>query len=233
MAVEDRSSSAWNAEYRRLQEARLRQAWARSTPIQRAMDPKGVAAAQALVCPSPTVSNRRDPLADGTESGTGLKPSLSSPSGGKRPLTQERARRRECCKSHLERISSCALLVRSGLQARATGLEKTLQGYGRKRDARGVSGEGAPLREGQVSPREERSRPVERDGEECELTVDMLSHLGPLQDLTALELCVEGLTSARLLKACTSLKSLSLNVNRLSSPAGLVVSTSLVRLGLR
>eukprot|EP00752_Nemacystus_decipiens_P011290 g10033.t1 len=114
MVQEDRTSSAWNAEYRRLQEARLRQAWARSTPVQRAMDPGGVAAAQALVCSPPTVSNRR-----------------------------------------------------------------------------------------------------------------------PLQDLTALELCVEGLTSAPLLKACTSLKSLSLNVNRLSSPAGLVVSSSLVRLGLR
>eukprot|EP00903_Cladosiphon_okamuranus_P007028 g6834.t1 len=141
MAVEDRSSSVWNAEYRRLQEARYRKAWARSTPIQRAMDPEGMAAVHSLG--------------------------------------------------------------------------------------------GVPLREGQASPREERGSPVERDGEECELTVDMLSHLGPLQDLTALELCVEGLTSAPLLKACTSLKSLSLNVNRLSSPSGLVVSTSLVRLGLR
>lgn len=238
MAVEDRSSSAWNAEYRRLQEARLRRAWARSTPIQRAMDPEGVAAAQALVGSSPTVSNRRDSPVAGTGAETELRPSLSS--DGKRPLMLERARRRECCKNHLERISSYALRVRSGLQPAAKGLDKTLQGYGktlqgygRNRDAGGAFREGAPLRGGQVSPREERGRPVERDGEECELTVDMLSHLGPLQDLTALELCVEGLTSAPLLKACTSLKSLSLNVNRLSSPAGLVVSTSLVRLGLR
>lgn len=231
MAVEDRSSAAWNAEYRRLQEARLRQAWARSTPIQRAMDPKGVAAAQALVCSSPTVPNRRDSLVAGTGAGTELKPSLLS--DWKRLLTLERARRRECCKSHLERISACALRVRSRQQAAAKGLDKTLQGYGRIGNPRGASRAGVPLREGRVSPREDRGRPVERDGEECELTVDMLSHLGPLQGLTALELCVEGLTSATLLRACTSLKSLSLNVNRLSSAAGLVVSTSLVRLGLR
>lgn len=231
MSIEDRSSSVWNAEYRRLQEDRLRQAWARSTPIQRAMDPGGVAAAQALVFLFHTVSNRRASLVAGTGAWTKLKSSF--PFNGKMSLVLERARRRECCKSLLESISSCALRVRSRQQAAAKGLEKTLQGYGRNRDTRGVSQGDAPLRVGQVSPREERGRPVERDGEECELTADMLSHLGPLQDLTALELCVEGLTSAPLLKACTSLKSLSLNVNRLSSPAGLVVSTSLVRLGLR
>lgn len=231
MAVEDHSSSAWNAEYRRLQESRLRQAWARSTPIQRAMDPGGKSAARALVCSSPTVSNRRDSQKTETRAGTKLK--SSSPFDGERTLTLERARRRECCKSHVEKISSYALQVRSSQQTAAKGLHKMLKGSGGNRDARSGSQRGAPLREWQVSPREERGRQVERDGEECELTVDMLSHLGPLQDLTALELCVEGLTSAPLLKACTSLKSLSLNVNRLSSPAGLVVSTSLVRLGLR
>lgn len=229
MAVEDRCSLAWNAEYRCLQEVRLRRAWARSTPIQRAMDPRGVAAAQALVCPPPVVPNRCDSLV--AEAGAELKPSLPFDEG--KPLILERARRRECCKSHLEIISSSALQVQSGQQAAAKGLEKTLQGYGRNLDASDVPRGGVPLRKSQVSPREERGRPVERDGAECELTADMLSHLGPLRDLTALELCVEGLTSAPLLKACTSLKSLSLNVNRLSSPAGLVVSTSLVRLGLR
>lgn len=232
MAVEDRSSSAWNVENRRRQEVRLRQAYARSTPIQRAMDRRGIAEAQSLVCSSsPTMSNRRDSLMAGAESGTELKP--SSFFDGRKPLMLEQAIRRECCKSHLERISSRALQVRSRKQAVAKELDKTLQSCGRNWNPSGVSRGGAPLREGHASPREDRGRPVERDGAECELTEDMLSHLGPLHDLTALELCVEGLTSAPLLQACTSLKSLSLNVNRLSSAAGLVVSTSLVRLGLR
>lgn len=222
MAVEDSTSAAWNAEYGRREKIRLRQAWARSTPVQRAMDPGGVAAAQALV------------RSCRTGSGTEAELKTSAIVDWRRALVLERARRRNCCKRHLARVSSSALRVRCRLQASLPikGLDMTLGGYGRDGDIRGIPQTGAPSGDGRTSPRG-KGRPAERDGAECELTMDMLSHLGPLRDLTALELCVEGLTSASLLQTCTSLKSLSLNVNRLSSPAGLAVSTSLVRLGLR
>lgn len=229
MAVEDRTSSAWNAKYRRHQKRCFRQARVRSTPIQRAMDPAGVAKARALVCSSPARSSSRGSLVTGTVSRAELQSSTGF-DGGR--LILERARRRESCTIHLDNISARVLQIRSRRQAEIMRLDKTLNGSG-KFDALANSLGGAPLREDQVSPREGRVGPAERDGAECELTMDMLSHLGPLQALTALDLCVEGLTSASLLQACTSLKSLSLNVNRLSSPAGLVVSTSLVRLGLR
>lgn len=221
MAAKDSASATWNAELRRQREACLREAWAKSTPIQRAMDPRGVAAARALVC------------ADGVRAPS--KPELSELLDERTMLMMEQARRREYCKSHLDRISACALRVRKDRQATAhtKGLGRTLSGHGNKSCARGGSQGEASFKEDPVSPRKDRAGPAERDGAECKLTSDMLSHLGPLEDLTALELCVEGLTSASLVQACTSLKSLSLNVNRLSSPSGLVVSTSLVSLGLR
>ncbi|CAM9322982.1 unnamed protein product [Ectocarpus sp. 6 AP-2014] len=221
MAAEDSASATWNAEFRRQREACLREAWARSTPIQRAVDPRGVAAARALVC------------ADGVR--TPSKPEPSELLDERTILVMEQARRREYCKSHLDRISASALRVRKDRQAAAhtKGLGRTLSVHGNKSGARGGSQGEMSFEEDLVSPKNDRAGPAERDGAECKLTSDMLSHLGPLEDLTALELCVEGLTSASLLQACTSLKSLSLNVNRLSSPSGLVVSTSLVRLGLR
>ena len=231
MAVEDRVSSAWNVECHRFENILLRQAWARSTPAQRAMHPRGVAAAQSLVCPCPTRSSRQGFVAAETRTGVELK-KPSTIVDWRKTLMLERSRRRNCCKGHLERVSSSALRARCKRQAPLPikGLDTVLAGYGRESDFRGGTSQAkAPSREGQVSTREDRGRP----GGGVELTMDMLSHLGPMEDLTALELCVEGLTSASLLQACTSLKSLSLNVNRLSSPAGLAVSTSLVRLGLR
>ncbi|CAN0510270.1 unnamed protein product, partial [Ectocarpus sp. 12 AP-2014] len=221
MAAADSASATWNAAFRRQRETCLREAWARSTPIQRAVDPRGAAAARALVC------------ADGVRAPSKLEPSelLDERS----MLMMEQARRREYCKRHLNQISASALRVRTDRQAAAhtKGLGRTLSGHGNKSGARGGSQGEVSFEEDLVSPKKDRAGPAERDGAECKLTSDMLSHLGPLEDLTALELCVEGLTSASLLQACTSLKSLSLNVNRLSSPSGLVVSTSLVRLGLR
>ncbi len=233
MVVEDSTSSAWNVEYRHREKIRLHQAWARSTPVQRAMDPKGIAAAQALVRSCPTGSSRQSCTVAGA--GTEAEWQLSAIANWRRTLMLERARRRNYCKGHLARVSSNALRVQCRRQASlpVKGLDMQLAGYGRDGNIRGVSKVGAPSGgDGQASPRGE-GGPAERDGAECELTMDMLSHLGPLKDLQALELCVEGLTSVSLLQACTSLKLLSLNVNRLSSPAGLAVSTSLVRLGLR
>lgn len=232
MAVEDSASSAWNETYRRQGERCFRQARARSTPIQRAMDPTGVAAARALVCSSPDGSSPYGSLATGTETVAPTSESKSSVNFDGKSLILERVRRRESCKIHLDSVFARVLQVRSRRQAETKKLAKALDDSG-KFDALANSLGGTTLRKDQVSPREGRGGPAERDGAECELTMDMLSHLGPLQDLTALDLCVEGLTSASLLHECTSLKSLSLNVNRLSSPIGLVVSTSLVRLGLR
>lgn len=229
MAIEDSASTVWNAECRRQKERLFRRARARSTPIQRAMDATGVAAARALVCSSPAGSSPRGSLVTGAAARMELKPSATL---NGRMLTLERVRRRESCKIHLDTISARALQVRSRRQAETKGLGKTISGSGTF-DALANSLGGTHRREEKSFPREERVGPAERDGAECELTMDMLSHLGPLRDLNALDLCVEGLTSASLLQACTSLKSLSLNVNRLSSPAGLVVSSSLVRLGLR
>ncbi|CAN0494415.1 unnamed protein product, partial [Ectocarpus sp. 12 AP-2014] len=221
MAAADSASATWNAAFRRQRETCLREAWARSTPIQRAVDPRGAAAARALVC------------ADGIRAPS--KPEPSELLDARSMLMMEQARRREYCKRHLNQISASALRVRKDRQAAAhtKGLGRTLSGHGNKSGARGGSQGEVSFEEDLVSPKKDRAGPAERDGAECKLTSDMLSHLGPLEDLTALELCVEGLTSASLLQACTSLKSLSLNVNRLSSPSGLVVSTSLVRLGLR
>lgn len=151
-------------------------------------------------------------------------------------LTNERARRRECYVGRLDRISARSLNSSTRLEAATPSkhlgtqsVDSSRRGgtYDRPRWGAATAGND------RVSPREGRAGPAERDGAECDLTADMLSHLGPLQDLAELELCVEGLTSASLVRECTSLKSLSLNVNRLSSPAGLVASKALVRLGLR
>lgn len=231
MVVEDRACSAWNAEHRREQKFLRLQARARSTPIQRAMDPTGVAAARSLICALPY---RSGCLAVGKDVRARPEPPVGLERSGE--LAKERARRRECYKGRLDRISARSLNDSTRFEASTP--SKPLGNFSVDSRHRGGAydrprGGRANGREGHVSPREGRVGPAERDGEECDLTVDMLSHLGPLQDLAELELCVEGLTSASLLRACTSLKSLSLNVNRLSSPAGLVASTTLVRLGLR
>ncbi|CAN0097012.1 unnamed protein product, partial [Scytosiphon promiscuus] len=222
MVVEDHSSSAWNTEDRCQLRRRIRQAWAKSTPIQRAMDPEGTAAARALAYTSSPNPHRQISFVAGPKSTT--------------ELAVERARRRENCKHHLRSVYAGARQARRDFyRAAATSktLENTKVGPTNTDDACSGSQDEAALQRGQISPVEGRAGPAERDGAERELAMDMLLHLGPMKDLTELDLSVEGLTSASLLRACTSLKSLSLNVNRLSSPAGLVESTSLVRLGLR
>lgn len=251
MAVEDRECLAWNAEHRLKQEQLRVQTRARSTPIQRAMDPKGIAAARSLTC-GPLPPSVRDHPGLGLGVENGVRARSEGPAGFEqhsRELVQERARRRECYKHRLNRISARSLDASNttessskkneGSAASSTCLgnhsidSTSRDNGGADRHPRGDSATGRNGGNGHNSSLEGRVRPAERDWEECDLTADMLSHLGPLQDLAELELCVEGLTSASLLRECTSLKSLSLNVNRLSSPAGLVASTSLVRLGLR
>jgi Leucine-rich repeat (LRR) protein len=70
--------------------------------------------------------------------------------------------------------------------------------------------------------------------DQCTVTADMLAHLGPAHLLTALELCVEGLTAVGAsLQQCTALRSLSLSVNRLSSVAPLAANTALEALSLK
>lgn len=234
MAVEDSSSSAWNAELSSQLRRRIRQAWGRSTPIQRLMDPKGVAAARALAYAPSQEFCRHVPFVAGPESQFESERSVTH--AAENMLAMERARRKECCKHHLSSVYADALRARRDYYRVATAAKKqenTVLGLSNTRDVCSSSQDKASLQEGHILPIKGRAGPAERDGAERELTVDMLSHLGPMKDLTELDLCVEGLTSAPLLRVCTSLKSLSLNVNRLSSPAGLVESTSLVRLGLR
>lgn len=236
MVAEDRACSAWNAEHRREQNILRSQARARSTPIQRVMDPKGVAAVRSLMCTLPFPLDRPGLLEVGKGVRAKSEPQVGFGGSGGLELMQERARRRECYKGRLNRISARSLTSSNNSEAatpskHVSKLSVDSRGRGGAHDR--LHGGPATGRNGHVSPREGRGRPAERDGAECDLTVDMLSHLGPLQHLAELELCVEGLTSASLLRECTSLKSLSLNVNRLPSPAGLVASTTLVRLGLR
>lgn len=151
-----------------------------------------------------------------------------------RALTLERARRRECYRPRLDDLLE-KVLVRRRMTPPTSPLKELVKGQSIKG---GIAGHGdgrgvRPLMEGRSLSTTERVTPAERDGAECDLTADMLYQLGPLKDLTGLELCVEGLTSASLLRACTSLKSLSLNVNRLTSPPDLAGGSQLVRLGLR
>lgn len=233
MAVEDCASSAWNAERRSQLRRRVRQAWVRSTPVQRAMDPGGIAAARALLRASSPESQRNASFAVYPESAESER---SATNDSKKMLATEQTRRRECCKHHLPAVYAGASRLRKNYNRAATTTKTlgiTFVGLSDSHDSCITSREEASLQGERTLPVKERLGPAERDGAERELAMDMLSHLGPLQDLTELDLCVEGLTSASLLRACTSLKSLSLNVNRLSSPAGLVQSTSLVRLGLR
>lgn len=231
MASEDAVALAWNIQHRRELKVFQRQHQARTTPIQRAMDPKAVAAAKKIVYVPAASHGRRVAAIE-----TSLTEHTDHPNSleYKQLLMLERTRRRELYRGHLDSILAQSLLVRSRRHA-ATGCN----GLGGKPE-NGIKGnprggaEGNRLVRATVSsPGRERARLAERDGAECELTEDMLSHLGPLKDLAELELCVEGLTSASLLRACTSLKSLSLSVNRLSSSADLVASITLVRLGLR
>lgn len=232
MEAEDGECSVWNARCRREQELHRLRALAMSTPIQRAMDPRGVAAAQRLTRPCPSWSDQPGVLA--VEIGAGPQPQPSVQLESSSQLEQERARRRECYRGRLDGITAKSLGVQRLREGTVLAKGKgAIQPNDSNRDARDGRQGGLWGGESRLPPRMGEAGPAERDGEQCDLTVDMLSHLGPLQDLTGLELCVEGLTSASLLQACTSLKSLSLNVNRLSSPAGLAVSTTLVRLGLR
>lgn len=232
MAVEDSMCLAWNTEYRRELDAFDRQTRARSTPIQRAMDPRGVAAAQELTCASRGRSNQ--PGVIEVQPGAWTAAEQSTSFGCGRKVTLERARRREAFRGHLDSIYAHAAKVGNVHEAStlAVGLGKKSE-CGDLRAASGGTHKGAFARESQATPGTDRVGPARRDEAECDLTMDMLSHLGPLQDLTGLELCVEGLTSTSLLQACTSLKSLSLNVNRLSSPADLDECTTIARLGLR
>lgn len=151
--------------------------------------------------------------------------------GRSKDLITERYRRRRGYRERLMALLQQVVEVRrtnSAIFGRSMGLAKSHRSH--------FSGEGGHTKwNGQVDSKSERETASSDRGVEdaCSLTSDMISHLGPLPDITGLELCVEGLTSASLLRACTSLKSLSLNVNRFSSPGDLVANTALVRLELR
>lgn len=232
MMAEDAVCIAWNHEHRRHQEVSNRRAQARSTPIQRGMDSRGVAATCRLLWAPPATRGR-----DGetrVKAPGGMEPRRQEEQDSRRALMLEQARRRECYRPRLDELLEKALVHR-----RLATPTSQLRGLGKGQSIKGETGGCGDTRESSLgmesrpSPTAERVTPAERDGAECDLTADMLSQLGPLKDLTGLELCVEGLTSASLLRACTSLKSLSLNVNRLTSPPDLVGGSKLVRLGLR
>lgn len=226
MVAEDAASSAWNFQDRRERNTLRRRTRARSTPLQRAMDPAGVKAMHGLLLVPPvgTRSNRLDSLSR-------IRPAtgeLDEESGSSKRLKLEHARRKENYKVLLERALKTPLQVCTNAPPSAKLVEPE------KRTSHGSNKQGeqtaAESRE-HVQYDSETSAKSNVDGS-C-LTPEMLSHLGPLPDVTELDLCVEGLASASLLRTCTSLKSLSLNVNRFSSPKDLQSSTTLVRLGLR
>lgn len=225
MGSEDTASSIWNTRYRREAEAALRRARALSTPVQRAMDPKGLAAARRLLlcCPENTSagnSGEKTSVPSGEMAGCAELQELDCD----RDLIAARYGRRleygKRLKGLLHQLLECRRSTSTGFRRSVELFKNNVSGT--KRDE-GVEAEG-----------EKKTASSDGDnGETCSLTPDMLSHLGPLSTIAELELCVEGLTSTSLLRECTSLKSLSLNVNRLSSPADLVENTALVRLELR
>lgn len=233
MAAEDAVCLAWNSEHRREKEVIDPRARMRSTPIQRGMDPKGVAAARRLLRVSPALHGRAGDAK--VNPAVGMESRRQGEQNDRRFLMLERVRRRECYRTRLDDLLQKALVHRR----RVTTPTRKLKELGSGKSTKGgIDGDdntrgSRPVVENQLSSTAEKARRAERDGAECDLTVDMLAHLGPLKDLTGLELCVEGLTSAALLHACTSLKSLSLNVNRLTSPPDLVGGSNLIRLGLR
>lgn len=225
MGSEDTVSSLWNAQHRREAEAALRRARALSTPLQRAMDPKGLVAARRLLLCRPGNTNAGN---------SGKKTTVSSEDmagcaeleglGWGRDLVAARYGRRleygKRLKGLLHQFLECRRSTSAAFR-RSMGLFKSK-----------VSGTKGADRV-QIKSEKETASSNGDNGDTCCLTPDMLSHLGPLPTIAELELCVEGLTSTSLLRECTSLKSLSLNVNRLSSPADLVENTALVRLELR
>lgn len=232
MAVEDFTSMAWNSKCRRERELFRRWSRARSTPIQRAMNPQGVAAAKIMTNAPPKWSDQCRIKVVQTSIGAESDTLTELDDSG--VLILEQARRRESYTEYLDSISARSLEAQMTLKTITSvkDMHKWLE-YGGNCNAHDENQRTKSRMVDQGPPQVDRSGPPERDGAECNLSVDMLSHLGPLQDLMGLELCVEGLTSASLLRECTSLKSLSLNVNRLTSPAGLGISTALLRLGLR
>lgn len=232
MVNEDDLSMTWNIRYRGEQETRRRIAQAKSTPIQRAMDPRGVIIARRLVTNMlPCSGHRAAGIGQNQETQAFAPPDYLESS---RLLVLDRTRRRELYRSHLDSILTKNQEFQSGHDSKT--LTNPFRGNVNierlanvsDRDVGDLMG-----RHSHLSPSKLRSSPAGKDGTDCALTADMLSHLGPLQNITGMELCVEGLTSVSLLRACTSLKSLSLNVNRLASPADLAMCTALVRLGLR
>lgn len=226
MVNEDDLSLKWNIRYRSEQEVSRHIAQVKSTPIQRAMDPRGVRIARRLVTNAlPCSSHRTAGIRHNQEAQTFARPDYLESSG---LLVLDRIRRWELYRSHLDSILKKNQVHQSGKDNNET-LTKPFRGkVNNERLANDLMG-----RHSHLSPSKLRGSPTGKDGTDCALTADMLSHLGPLQNITGMELCVEGLTSVSLLRVCTSLKSLSLNVNRLSSPADLAMCTALVRLGLR
>lgn len=219
----DESSSARSPGRHRRQHEGLRQRDpVLSTPTQRAMGREGIAAARDLLLTGSAlrVPTGADP--DDGEIGTTADPRELRDEAGSTSMRLERDRRRASCRVHMEHVLRAAL--RAQRDARVPGSSKAT-----KPERLGGGCEGRRRGRGHQQP--ERPRHGGADGQS--LTADMLSHLGPLPELTELDLCVEGLSSAPLLRACTSLKSLGLNVNRFLSPTDLTASTALVRLGLR
>lgn len=227
----------------------------RSTPIQRAADPAGITAARQFLLPAIPPKWPRATI-EGTTSPMGSvipMPVQPRASCSEELMLLERKRRREHCKVHLTNIlrktldpSGHSSIGRASKEA--SGIEKRADtgkepGWSRQSTAHrsgevehldganGAAGDGTTSHrdgyggKGRVGLQSSRSA--------TPLTMNMLSHLGALCDLVELDLCVEGISSAPLLRGCTTLKSLSLNVNRFSSPEDLVTSTSLVRLSLR
>lgn len=225
MVKEDDLSLTWNMIYRSEQEASRHIAQAKSTPIQRAMDPRGVDIAQRLITNMlPCSGHRTAGIRHNQEAQTFARPNYLESS---RLLVLDRIRRRELYRSHLDSILRKSQVHQSREDSEI--LIKSLRGkVNSEKLASDLMG-----RYNHLTPSKLRRSPAGKDGTDCALTADMLSHLGPLQNITGMELCVEGLTSVSLLRVCTSLKSLSLNVNRLSSPVDLAMCTALVRLGLR
>lgn len=231
MAAEDTASSAWNSDHRTGKAGSRRGTRGRSTPLQRAMDSKGVAAARKVLFASPrsTTFGLANKAPNTSAVGLAGCDELGGFNGNRRLLV-ERERRGAQYRKRLEVVLQQAVKVRRDGRATVDFSKKVEKNQScpcmvRKGETATVS-----------SPCSNNERHGAGPGGECggcSLTAEMLSHLGPSPGITELELCVEGLTSASLLRACTSLKSLSLNVNRFSSPADLVVGTKLVRLSLR
>lgn len=228
MAREYTASSAWNDKCYGRQDALDGRGYGWATPLRQAMDPEGTLVARKLLLSySAKPQNSQRGLAY-TMRSTVPGFDASQGSGTSMCLVSERERRRQSIKSHLVNVLQTAVNARYEISTmfltegrRPTGANA------------GTTQQGPSTKYDQVLKSEEQQELTENDGGTSTLKASMISHLGPLGDLAELDLSVEGLSSAPLLRQCTSLKSLALNVNRFSSPAHLVASTGLVRLGLR